>query len=96
MFDIWASMAELHQPCLYRPISDRMVGADGLVRREILASFDRLFCEHLAAGRASFKAPPLPAPIPATYRFINISALQKSIRRGDAEGAMRLDRKSVV
>jgi hypothetical protein len=30
-----------------------------------------------------------PPPIPPEQRFLNISALQKSIRRGDAEGAMR-------
>ena len=89
MFDIWASTAELQQPCLHRPIRDRLKGNDGLVRREILASLDRLFTEHLSAGRTSFRAPPPPRPIPAAQRFLNISALQKSIRRGDADGAMR-------
>lgn len=89
MFDIWASTAELHQPCLYRPIGDRLLDETGLVRRQILTSLDRLFGEHLAAGRASFQAPPTPPLIPAEQRFLNISALQKSIRRGDADGAMR-------
>jgi len=89
MFDIWARLAELQQPCLYRRIGDRLIGADGLVRREILTSLDRLFCEHLAAGLASFQAPPAPPPIPAEHRFINVSALQKAIRRGDADGAVR-------
>ena len=55
----------------------------------MVASLDRLFCEQLAAGRATFQAPPSPPPIPAAKRFLNISALQKSIRRDDAEGAMR-------
>lgn len=89
MFDIWASLAELQQPCLYRPIGDRLLDGEGLVRREILSSLDRLFCEHLAAGRASFQASASPPSIPAAQRFLNISALQKSIRRGDAEGAIR-------
>lgn len=89
MFDIWSSLAELHQPCLYRGIGDRLIGEDGLVRREILTSLDRLFCEHLAAGRASFQAPPTPPTIPVGHRFLNVSALQKAIRRGDSEGAMR-------
>lgn len=89
MFDIWSSLAELHQPCLYRGIGDRLISDDGLVRREILTSLDRLFCEHLAAGQASFQAPPTPSAIPAASRFLNVSALQKAIRRGDSEGAMR-------
>lgn len=89
MYDIWAGLAALQQPCLYRPIGDRLLDGDGLVRREVLSSLDRIFCEHLATGLASFQAPMSPPPIPATHRFLNISALQKSIRRGDAEGAMR-------
>ena len=89
MFDIWASVAELAQPCLYRPLSDRMIGSDGLVRKEILTSLDRLFVEHLARGRASFQAPPVPQPMAPEHRFVATSALQKCIRRGDAEGAMR-------
>jgi len=89
MFDIWASVAELRQPCLYRRMDDRLIGFDGLVRREVLAGLDRMFCEHLAVGRAAFQAPPSPPPMQADYRFLNVSALQKSIRRGDAEGAMR-------
>lgn len=88
MFDIWSSAADLGQPCLYRPLSDRLIGQDGLVRKEILTSVDRLFCQHLADGRASFHAPPArPAMLPE-HRFLATSALQKCIRRGDAEGAM--------
>lgn len=88
MFDVWACVAELHQPCLHR-LSDNMLGADGLVRREILSSMDRLLCEHLAAGRASFQAPPTPPAIPAEQRFLATSALQKSVRRGNVDLAMR-------
>lgn len=89
MFDIWASVAELYQPCLYRPLDDRFVGPDGLVKKEVLASIDRLLIEHVSAGRACFQVPPSPPPMKAEHRFLNVSALQKSIRRGDAEGAMR-------
>lgn len=88
MFDIWSSVANLRQPCLHRGVEDRMLDQSGLVRSEILRSLDRLFCEHLASGRASFQAPPAPPPIPTALRFLNTSALQKAIRRGDADGAM--------
>jgi hypothetical protein len=89
MFDIWSSLAELRQPCLYRRLDSRFIGPDDLVRKDVLASLDRQLCEHLAAGRASFQAPPMPLSIPLEHRFLATSALQKCIRRGDADGAMR-------
>ena len=77
MFDIWASVAELHQPCLYRRLDDRLLGADGVVRTEVLIGLDRLFCEQLARGRASFQAPPPPPTMRPEQRFLVTSALQK-------------------
>lgn len=89
MFNVWSSLTELRQPCLYRPLSDALLDRSGLVRKEVLTSIDRLLCEHLAWSQAPFQTPPSPPPMASDHRFLNVSALQKSIRRGDAGGAMR-------
>ena len=89
MFDVWASTVNLGQPCLYKRLNHHLVGKDGLVRNEVLAGIDRIMCENLLNLFQTFEPPTDFQHIPAEQRFLNVSALQKSIRRGDAAGAMR-------
>ncbi|GGI90780.1 hypothetical protein GCM10007973_28860 [Polymorphobacter multimanifer] len=89
MFDVWSSTSELGQPCLRRGLNSRLIDLNGLVRKQALSGLDRVLCEHLATGRASFQVPMQSPPLDPARRFLNVSALQKAIRQGDAVGAMR-------
>lgn len=89
MFDLWASTAALGQPCLYKRLNHHLVDDNDLVRNEVLTGVDRIMSESLLRQFQTFKAPADFQHIPADHRFLNVSALQKAIRRGDASGAMR-------
>jgi|CXWL01.1.fsa_nt_gi hypothetical protein len=89
MFDVWAAIVKLGQPCLYKRLNHHLIGNDGLVRNEVLTGIDRIMCENLLSLHRTFEAPTDIQRISAEQRFLNVSALQKSIRRGDAAGAMR-------
>lgn len=89
MFDVWASTAALGQPCLYKRLNHHLIGNEGLVRSEVLTGIDRIMRENLLRLFQTFDTPTDFQPIPAEHRFLNVSALQKAIRRGDIAGAMR-------
>ena len=96
MFDIWTSTATLQQPCLHRPINHHQIDREGSIRGDVLAGIDRLLAERLLSMFQDFKAPTEIANIPMGKRFLNSSALQKAIRRGDAAGAMRFAQQGCV
>lgn len=89
MFDVWESISVLRQPCLIRPLPNRLVDADGRVVPRVLVGMDRLLLEHLHAGAAQMPQPSEPPKLLAEERWINTSALQKAIRRGDVATAVR-------
>lgn len=89
MFDVWESSAALRQPCLTRQLPARLVTTDGRVEPRVLTSLDRLLLEHLQAGAAALPQAAETQMLPPPDRWINTSALQKAIRRGDVFTAVR-------
>lgn len=90
MFDIWETVSALRQPCLSRPMPDAFLGADGAVRPSVLKSLDALLWEHILSGYAEWVAPKHDMiALCANQKWLNISALQKAIRRGQVERAVQ-------
>lgn len=89
MFDIWETVLELRQPCLTRPPPTSCMDVGGKVSNRILASIDRILIEHMNSCLFSWNAfdEPLPRTMP-DERWLNTSAMQKAIRRGDARTAV--------
>ncbi|MEP2988033.1 MAG: hypothetical protein ABJN65_10950 [Parasphingorhabdus sp.] len=90
MFDIWQSVSELRQPCLVRPMPEAFLGSDGLVKTKLLKSMDGLLWEHVLMGFIGWKEPQheIIDLIPS-QKWLNISALQKAVRRGQVQRAIQ-------
>lgn len=89
MFDVWQSVADFRQPCLRKPIVASSLDDDGRVREEILRSIDRLLVAYLRE-HAQDVAPNGPTlELSTDQKWVNASALQKAIRRGQASRATR-------
>ncbi|ASK88363.1 hypothetical protein [Sphingorhabdus sp. SMR4y] len=90
MFDIWQPVSELRQLCLTRPLPEAFLGSDGLVKSSLLKSMDELLWEHTLSSFSDCEAPPheLIKLTPA-QKWLNISALQKAIRRGEGGRAIQ-------
>lgn len=87
--DLWQSVADLRQPCLRTTNFASLLADDGCVREEVLRSIDRLLVAYLSE-HAQNVAPSEPTlELSADQKWINASALQKAIRRGQASRAVR-------
>lgn len=86
MFDPWSTLTVFTQPCIIRPLPVSLLDGRGLVSRDCLVGLDNLFLEHLWS--AEVRLPELPT-IPTTIdKWLNTSAMQKAIRRGDVARAV--------
>lgn len=89
VFDVWATVLELRQPCLARQLPTNLIGSDGSVSTQTLAAMDRILIEHLDTCLASSVPPTDPIRTITNYqRWVNTSAMQKAIRRGDSSTAV--------
>jgi len=93
MFDIWQSISELRQPCLSRPMPEAFLAPDGSVKPKLLKSLDELLWEHVLTGFTEWKVlPHEETRLSPSQKWLNISALQKAIRRGQVERAIQFAR----
>lgn len=101
--DLWQSASEFGEPCLWKAIAASSLDSDGLAREEVLRAIDRLLVAHLEDHAQEVPSCGPILELGADQKWINASALQKAIRRGQASRAtrhalagMRLDPKYVL
>lgn len=97
MFDIWQSISQLRQQCLSRPMPEAFLDTDKTVKPELLKSLDALLWEHVLNGFVDWQ--PLKHPqihLSNSQKWLNISALQKAIRRGQVTRAIQFARQGCM
>ena len=88
MFDVFDPIRKIGQRCLTQPMSS--LPPDGRGEFDFLASVDRLFQHDLSSEFLEWEKPAPPnRRLYRDERWLNVSALQKAIRRGDKDRAVR-------
>lgn len=96
MFDVWETTANLRQPCLVRSPTSAALDHDGVVRNSVLKSIDHLLWEFVEHDLLDSSGSIFSADCEYTAdKWLTTSALQKCIRRGHVDLAVRYARSGV-
>lgn len=97
MFCIWDSISALRQPCLAEKLPINFLNEDGLVSGSTYRSLESLLWEHVECRLSKFQlSDGTLDSLPLNEKWLNTSALQKSIRRGHVELAATYAQRSVA